>query len=51
MSWAALMQRVFSMDVLKCPGCGYRSEIVATIADSRVIAAILEVWKPVVDPF
>ena len=51
MSWAALMQRVFSVDVLKCPRCGHRSEIIATICDSRVIAAILDVWKPSADPF
>ena len=51
MSWAALMQRVFSVDVLKCPRCGHRSEVIATICDSRVIAAILDVWKPSADPF
>ena len=50
MSWAALLQRVFLVDALRCPRCGHRSEIIATICDGRVIAAFLEVWKPSPDP-
>jgi hypothetical protein len=50
MSWAALLQRVFMVDVLCCPRCGHRGEIIATICDGRVIAAILKVWEPNSDP-
>ena len=50
LSWAGLMQRVFAIDVLECPRCGHRSEIISTICDSRVIAAFLEVWCPPTGP-
>ena len=50
LSWATLMQRVFAIDVLKCPRCGHRSEVISTICESRVIAAFLKVWRPPTGP-
>jgi hypothetical protein len=38
--WAELMQRVFALDVLRCP-CGGRRKILAAITEARVIRAIL----------
>jgi len=40
-SWAALLMRVFALDILRCP-CGARREIIAMITDPPVIRAILE---------
>ena len=45
-----ILQRVFSVDVLTCPRCGERSEIIATICDGRAIAAFLKVWQPSREP-
>ena len=39
--WAELMQRSFGFDVLACPHCGRRLELIAVIEDSRVIRRIL----------
>jgi len=40
-TWAALMRRAFDLDVLRCPRCAGRMELVATIDDPAVIARIL----------
>ena len=40
-SWAALMHRVFAIDVLACPHCGGRLRLVATLHDPAVIRKIL----------
>jgi hypothetical protein len=39
--WAELMQRSFGFDVLACPRCGGRLELIALIEDPRVIRRIL----------
>jgi hypothetical protein len=40
--WPQLMQRVFSIDVLRCPSCGGRMKAIAEITDKRVARAMLE---------
>ena len=40
-AWAALMRRAFDLDVLRCPRCAGRMELLATIDDPAVIARIL----------
>ena len=40
--WAALLQRVFEVDALRCPGCGARMRLVAAIEDPAVARKILE---------
>ena len=35
------MQRVFAMDVLRCPSCSGRRRILASITQGQVIRAIL----------
>jgi len=40
-TWAALMRRVFALDVLACPRCGGRLRVIATIQDPAVVRAIL----------
>jgi Putative transposase len=40
-SWAALMRRVFDLDVLACPRCGGRLRVIATVQDSAVVRTIL----------
>jgi hypothetical protein len=40
-TWAALMRRAFELDVLRCPRCAGRMELIATIDDSAVIHRIL----------
>jgi hypothetical protein len=40
--WAALLQRVFEVDALRCPGCGARMRLVAAIEDPEVARKILE---------
>ena len=42
LSWAELMKRVLLVDVLECPRCSGRMEIVATITQPDVITAMLE---------
>jgi hypothetical protein len=39
--WAELMQRSFGFDVLACPRCGDRLELIALIDDPNVIRRIL----------
>jgi hypothetical protein len=40
-TWAALMRRAFDLDVLRCPRCAGRRELIATIDDPAVIHRIL----------
>ena len=40
-TWAALMRRVFALDVLACPRCGGRLRVIATVQDPVVVRAIL----------
>jgi hypothetical protein len=40
--WAALLQRVFEVDALRCPGCGARMRLLAAIEDPEVARKILE---------
>jgi hypothetical protein len=40
-TWAALMHRAFSIDVLACPHCGGRLRLIATLHDPAVIRKIL----------
>jgi len=40
-TWAALMRRAFDLDVLRCPRCAGRMELIAIIDDSAVIHRIL----------
>ncbi len=39
--WAELMRRSFDFDVLTCPRCGGRLELIALIEDPTVIRRIL----------
>jgi hypothetical protein len=39
--WAALMRRVFDLDVLACPRCGGRLLVIATVQDPLAVQAIL----------
>ena len=40
-AWADLMRRAFEIDVLACPRCGGRMQLIATIEDPSVIRKIL----------
>ncbi len=40
--WAALMQRAFGFDVLACPRCGGRLQVIALIEEAAVIRRILQ---------
>src|SRR5437899_715019 len=40
-SWAALLRRVFAIDVLACPHCGGRRRLIATLHDPVVIRKLL----------
>ncbi|HEV2054777.1 MAG TPA: transposase [Methylomirabilota bacterium] len=40
-TWAALMRRAFDLDVLRCPRCAGRMQLIATIDDPAVIQKIL----------
>jgi len=42
LAWAALLQRVFEVDALRCPGCGARMRLLAAIEDPAVARKILE---------
>jgi hypothetical protein len=42
LAWAALLQRVFEVDALRCPGCGVRMRLIAAIEDPEVARKILE---------
>jgi hypothetical protein len=37
-----LLSRVFSVDILACPGCGSRRQVIAVVMDPSVVRAILE---------
>jgi hypothetical protein len=41
MSWAELMKRVFSLDVLECPECKGRMKVIATITEPEVVRKFL----------
>jgi hypothetical protein len=43
--WAALLQRVFEIDALRCPRCGSRLCLIAAIEDPTVARKILECLK------
>jgi hypothetical protein len=36
-----LLARVFSVDILACPGCGSRRQVIAVVLDPSVVRAIL----------
>ena len=40
-TWAALMRRVFALDVLACPRCGGRLRVIATVQAPLAVQAIL----------
>jgi hypothetical protein len=40
-TWAALMRRVFDLDVLACPRCRGRLRVIATVQDPLAVQAIL----------
>jgi hypothetical protein len=42
LAWAALLQRAFEVDALRCPGCGARMRLLAAIEDPEVARKILE---------
>ena len=41
LAWAVLLRRTWDLDVLACPQCGERMDLIATIEDPRVAAKIL----------
>ncbi|MFQ5515035.1 MAG: hypothetical protein ACE5FG_11430, partial [Myxococcota bacterium] len=42
LAWAALLRRVFAIDVLECPRCGARTRLLAAIHPPDATSAILE---------
>ena len=42
LAWAALLRRVFRVDVTVCPGCGGHMKIIAALTQPRSIARYLE---------
>jgi hypothetical protein len=42
MCWAALLQRIFEVDALRCPRCGSSMRLLAAIEDPEVARRILE---------
>jgi hypothetical protein len=40
--WADLLKKVFAMDVLACPACGGRLQVIAFIAEALVARGILD---------
>ena len=42
LAWAALLQRVFRLDVTRCPACGGNIKIVAALTEPRSIQRYLE---------
>ncbi len=42
LDWAALLKRVFEIDILGCARCGARMRVVAFITDRKASARILE---------
>jgi hypothetical protein len=49
-TFAELMRRVFDVEVLRCPHCQGKRELVAMITEVPVIRAILECLKLPADP-
>jgi hypothetical protein len=45
MAWADLLQRVFEVDALCCPGCGARMRVLSAITDPDVARRILDGLK------
>jgi hypothetical protein len=45
MRWAALLQRVFEVDALRCPRCASTMRLIAAIEDPAVAERILECLK------
>lgn len=41
-TWAELLKRVFEIDVLVCPWCGGKRNLIALITDGAVVRRILE---------
>ncbi len=41
LDWAALLARVFAIDVLRCSECGGRRRVLAFLTDPSVVAKIL----------
>ncbi|MFO0690016.1 MAG: transposase [Myxococcota bacterium] len=41
-AWADLLKRVFEIDALRCPGCGGRMRLMASITDASIAGRILE---------
>ena len=39
--WATLLKRTFEVDVLQCPNCHGRMQVIATIEEPAVIGRIL----------
>jgi hypothetical protein len=44
-AWADLLQRVFEVDALRCPGCGARMRVLSAITDPDVAHRILDCLK------
>jgi hypothetical protein len=42
LNWAAALKRVFGIDILECPRCGGRLDIVAFIEKPSAVTAILD---------
>ena len=42
LAWATLLRRTWDLEVLACPRCGERMELIATIEDERTARKILE---------
>ena len=42
MSWMARLQRVFAVDLSRCPHCGGQLQVIGAITDPGVIARILK---------
>jgi hypothetical protein len=45
MRWAALLQRVFEIDALRCPRCGSTMRLIGAIEDPDIARRILECLK------
>ena len=37
-----VLSRVFAVDMLECPGCGSRRQVIALVMDPSAVRAILE---------
>jgi len=46
LDWAALLKRVFEIEILRCARCGARMRVVAFITDRKASARILEHLGP-----